>query len=114
MVPVLSEQITVTAPRLSTEESLLTMAFLFTNSLAPKARAIVTTAGRPSGTAEIARDMADIKACMKPSRLKWPWVATSKASSRNMTTQTAMTTLANFPAKASSFLFRGVSICSAV
>ena len=54
-VPVLSEQIMVVLPRVSTEASLRTMAFLRVICVTPRARVIVKTAGSPSGMAETAR-----------------------------------------------------------
>jgi len=54
-VPVLSEQITVVSPRVSTEGSFLISAFFESIFLTEIAREIVTTAGRPSGTAATAR-----------------------------------------------------------
>lgn len=61
-VPVLSEHMTVTAPQPSAAESFLIMAFLLANSLAPNARLMVTIAGKPSGTADIAREIDDMNA----------------------------------------------------
>jgi hypothetical protein len=61
-VPVLSEQITVVAPRVSAEDNLLIIAFFFASLLAPNARDAVTIAGNPSGTAETARAIAVSKA----------------------------------------------------
>ncbi len=57
-VPVLSEQITVAEPSVSTEDSLRMSACRLTISRMPSAREIVTTAGSPSGTAAIARLIA--------------------------------------------------------
>ena len=57
-VPVLSEQITVVAPKVSTEESFLIIALRFASSRAPNANDTVTTAGKPSGTAETASEIA--------------------------------------------------------
>ena len=54
IVPVLSVQIIVELPRVSTEDNLLIIEFLFTILLTPRASVIVTTAGNPSGTAETA------------------------------------------------------------
>ena len=53
-VPVLSEQITVTEPKVSTAGSLRIKAPLFSIRCEPKARAMVTTAGKLSGTAATA------------------------------------------------------------
>ena len=57
-VPVLSEHTTLTAPRVSTEGSFLTMVCTFTILVTLRARQMVTTAGSPSGTAATARDIA--------------------------------------------------------
>ncbi len=54
-VPVLSEQMTVVLPRVSTEASLLTMDFWRAILETPRARVMVRTAGSPSGIAETAR-----------------------------------------------------------
>ena len=54
-VPVLSEQMTVTEPRVSTLGSLRTKALRRTRRCKPIASTSVTTAGRPSGTAATAR-----------------------------------------------------------
>ncbi|OQA17492.1 MAG: hypothetical protein BWY63_02383 [Chloroflexi bacterium ADurb.Bin360] len=61
-VPVLSEQITVTEPRVSTACSLRIKACRCTISRMPSARLMVTTAAKPSGTAAIARPTAIMKA----------------------------------------------------
>ena len=53
-VPVLSEQITVTDPRVSTAGSLRINALRRSIRCAPSARVMVTTAGNPSGTAATA------------------------------------------------------------
>ena len=57
-VPVLSEQMTVTEPSVSTAGSLRMRAWRLSMRWAPRARAMVTTAGRPSGTAATAMLMA--------------------------------------------------------
>ena len=57
-VPVLSEQITVVQPNVSTLGSFLTMAFLFAICLVPNAKHVVITAGRPSGIAATAKATA--------------------------------------------------------
>lgn len=51
IVPVLSVQMTVVHPRVSTDVSDRTIAFLAAIFLVPNARHVVTTAGRPSGIA---------------------------------------------------------------
>ncbi len=60
-VPVLSEQITVVHPRVSTEFNFLTIAFYFDILLDPRAKQVVITAGRPSGMAATARATAILK-----------------------------------------------------
>src|SRR5690606_36507698 len=54
-VPVLSEQITDAQPKVSTEGSLRTIALRLIIRCTPRARAMVTIAGRPSGIAATAR-----------------------------------------------------------
>mmetsp|Transcript_2323 Transcript_2323/g.8261 ORF Transcript_2323/g.8261 Transcript_2323/m.8261 type:complete len:250 (-) Transcript_2323:145-894(-) len=60
-VPVLSEQMTVVQPRVSTEGSERTIALFFAIFMVPRARHVVTTAGRPSGIAATARATAILK-----------------------------------------------------
>ena len=60
-VPVLSEQMTVVHPRVSTEASLRTMAFFLAILRVPRARQVVITAGRPSGIAATASATAILK-----------------------------------------------------
>jgi len=55
-VPVLSEQMTETDPRASTECSFFTIAFRFAMRNTPKANVTVVTIGRPSGMAATASD----------------------------------------------------------
>ena len=57
-VPVLSEQITVVHPKVSTDGSLRTMAFSSAIRRVPRARQVVMTAGSPSGMAATARATA--------------------------------------------------------
>ena len=59
-VPVLSEQTTLTEPRVSTLGSRLTIVFTFTIREMLSASTRVTTAGSPSGTAATAREIAVI------------------------------------------------------
>ena len=61
-VPVLSEQMVVVEPSVSTEESLRMRAWRLIIWLMPSARLMVTTAGRPSGTAAMARLTETMKA----------------------------------------------------
>ena len=63
-VPVLSVQITVVEPNVSTDESLRMSACRWIISRIPKARLIVTTAGSPSGTAAIASPTASMNMLM--------------------------------------------------
>jgi len=60
-VPVLSEQITVVHPRVSTEGSFLTIAFNLDILLDPNERQVVITAGSPSGIAATAKATAILK-----------------------------------------------------
>jgi hypothetical protein len=60
-VPVLSEQMTVVHPRVSTEGSLLMIALFAAILRVPRARHVVMTAGRPSGIAATARAIAILK-----------------------------------------------------
>lgn len=57
-VPVLSEQMTVTDPSVSTAGSLRTIADRVAMCRTPRASVMVTTAGSPSGTAATAKPMA--------------------------------------------------------
>ena len=61
-VPVLSLQITVALPKVSTEGSLRISAFCFAIRCTPSAMTMVAVAGSPSGMMEIASDTA-IKNC---------------------------------------------------
>ena len=54
-VPVLSEQITLVLPSVSTADIFLASAFFFAIAFMPSASVIVTTAASPSGTAATAR-----------------------------------------------------------
>ena len=60
-VPVLSEQITVVQPKVSTLLSLRTIAYYSDIFLVPKAKQVVITAGRPSGIAATANATAILK-----------------------------------------------------
>ena len=104
-VPVLSEQITVAAPSASTADSFRTRAFRRTIRWTPRARLIVTIAGRPSGIAATARLTA-----VRKSSSVFP------GSSRNPTTKTSaliprIITPSCFPRRAS-WRWRGVSVFS--
>ena len=63
-VPVLSEQMTVVQPRVSTAGSLRIRACRRIIFCIPRARQMVTTAGSPSGTAAMAKLTAVIKSSM--------------------------------------------------
>ena len=60
-VPVLSEQITVVHPSVSTLGRRLTIAFFWLILRVPSARHVVMTAGRPSGMAATAKATAILK-----------------------------------------------------
>lgn len=60
-MPVLSEQMTVVHPRVSTLGSERTIAFFLAMRRVPKAKHVVMTAGRPSGIAATARATAILK-----------------------------------------------------
>jgi len=60
-VPVLSEQITLVHPNVSTEFNFLIIAFYLANLRLPKAKQVVITAGRPSGIAATANATAILK-----------------------------------------------------
>ena len=79
-VPVLSLQMTVVDPRVSTEASCLTIALRFAIRCAPTARVTVTTAGRPSGIAATASATASSSTSSHAS----PW-----ARPRTITASTA-------------------------
>ena len=57
-VPVLSEQITVALPKVSTAGNFLIKALRLTIRLTPNAITIVAVAGNPSGIIEIANEIA--------------------------------------------------------
>ena len=61
IVPVLSEQTTVVQPRVSTDGKVRTIAFFLAIRVVPRARQVVTTAGRPSGIAATASVTAILK-----------------------------------------------------
>ena len=60
-VPVLSEQMTVVHPRVSTDYRRLTMQLFAAIFLVPSARHVVITAGKPSGMAATASATAILK-----------------------------------------------------
>ena len=105
-VPVLSEQMTVTEPRVSTAGSLRMRACRLSIRWAPNARAMVTTAGRPSGTAATAMLIAvrNIKRASSP-----------RSSPRATTTATiARAAIASPRPNCSSRRWRGVGSRSTV
>lgn len=60
-VPVLSEQIIVVHPKVSTDSNFLIIALCLAILLDPRAKQVVMTAGSPSGIAATARDTATLK-----------------------------------------------------
>ncbi len=87
MVPVLSEQITVAAPRVSTACSRRTSARRRTIARAPSASVTVTTAGSPSGTMATASDRPIIS-ISTGSRPDHSPIAATAAPSRTAATPT--------------------------
>ncbi len=83
-VPVLSEQMTVVQPRVSTAGILRTRAFLRAIWRMPMARAPVTMAARASGTAATAREMAN----MTTVTMNWRSILPSRAWRRMLTPAT--------------------------
>src|SRR3989344_1989128 len=67
-VPVLSVQIMVVEPNVSTLGSLLIREFLFSILWVPRAREIGTTAGNPSGMAATARETETISISLQGMR----------------------------------------------
>ena len=100
------------APSVSAEESFLIIAFRFASSRAPKASDTVTTAGRPSGTADTARATAVSKASIIVSIPPDLRKNRSYSSRIKMRAVTATIIIPSFLANFVSFLFRGVSTCS--
>ena len=76
-VPVLSVQITVAQPRVSTAGNRRTSTFRAAMRCTPTASAIVTTAGSPSGTAATASETAAINTCMSGHPRSSPATATT-------------------------------------
>ena len=68
-VPVLSEQITDAEPRVSTDESFLTIAFSLAMRCTPSASTTDKMAGKPSGTAATASDTPNSSTVIKPCKL---------------------------------------------
>jgi len=73
-VPVLSEQMTEAEPSVSTAGSLRIKAFRLTMRWTPRAKAIVTTAGSPSGMAATARltEVRNMSRSLPPRRSSSP------------------------------------------
>mmetsp|Transcript_22832 Transcript_22832/g.54592 ORF Transcript_22832/g.54592 Transcript_22832/m.54592 type:complete len:418 (+) Transcript_22832:1675-2928(+) len=87
-VPVLSEQITVTDPRVSTAGSCRMIALLFASICIASASEIVTTAGRPSGMIATAMATVDLKA--SPTVKSWMRYATQKEIAAMISTNNAI------------------------
>jgi len=98
-VPVLSVQITVVEPSVSTAGSLRMMAFFRAMAWVPKARARVTMKGRASGTPATARAIA----VMRESINGEPRLASRMKTTMDM----AKTRMACLLASCSSLIFRG-------
>ena len=86
-VPVLSLQITVVLPSVSTLASFLTMAFCLAILAVPSASVMVSTAGRPSGIAETARLMLVMNTCSRV--LSWTNQSTKNTKTVSMTLMVA-------------------------
>ena len=106
-VPVLSEQITVTEPRVSTEESFLMIAFPLTKSLAPRVSVAAVIARVPLGPQKWPVT-ATMKALVAASRAFSP-VSSLRNSRTKIRVQTRSTTLAMLMENQSIFYWRGVS-----
>ena len=77
-VPVLSEQMAETDPKVSTDGSRLTIAFWAASTRVPIEYMVVTTAGIPVGIAEIARAMPAVKITMKSFPCTKPIISISR------------------------------------
>ena len=95
-VPVLSEHITLTEPKVSTAGSLLTIALFLDILVTPVERTIATIATRPSGIAATANETAVINI----SRADLP----CKTPSINITKHTIIAIYPNVLPKVSNFL----------
>ena len=101
-VPVLSEQITVVQPSVSTAESFFRIARFCAIRHMPIASVTVTTAGRPSGIAATASATALIAACVQ---------GRPRAKSRaKITVTTTPAIAASFLPRLSSWRCSGVSV----
>ena len=78
----------LTAPRVSTEGSFLTMVCTLTMRVTLSARQMVTTAGSPSGTAATARDMAvsSISKILRRCRMAMPNRAAQRSRDKMLST----------------------------
>ena len=113
-VPVLSEQITVVEPSVSTAGSLRMMALRRAMRCTPMARAMVTTAGRPSGMAPTARAMAKMRVSLRAGARAMPWPRARYTPTVRMTTDTAITPNVMYLPISPSFLVSGVSRSTAL
>ena len=86
----MSEHMISVAPKVSAEESFLMRALRFASSRAPRARDTVTTAGKPSGTAETASAIAVSNASIISPIPLVPRINSSYSSSMKMMAQTLM------------------------
>ena len=77
-VPVLSEHTTLAHPKVSTAVNFLTKALRLSMRLTPSAKAIVTIAGNPSGTAATERDIPIISISNTGSPLNIPVIETTE------------------------------------
>ena len=102
-VPVLSEQMTVAEPSVSTDDRRRMSTWRLTISLIPSARLMVTTAGSPSGTAAIARLTAIINRFTSCSSPAWVRILSAPISliarAAPMANTRAHTTRAAIPSK---------------
>ena len=103
-VPVLSEQITCTEPRLSTAFSSLMMACCRAIFWVPMASTMVTMELSASGMAATASATANIRASNTPMPLR-------NTDSRKTAAQITMMTTASLPEKSSRFFCSGVLRC---
>ena len=107
-VPVLSLQTTVTAPSVSTLGNFLTIVLTLTILWTPRAKTIVTTAGRPSGTAATANEIDVTNMLMIVVSKSLPWIdAWTTAMIKNTTTKPIVKKPNNFD-KEASFFWSGV------
>ena len=103
-VPVLSEQITVLLPNVSTAGNFLTIAFFFTIFCTPIASTIVDTAASPSGITATANETAVINILITPFPCNSPII--------NINAQIASAAIPNVFPKSFNLLWSGVSCFS--